>query len=103
MKRSTVTMLACLLASAAPGLAQTPSGPPPDPRATDPIKLGWMVGLAAAGRQDDPLAGWQLLPLPAVALELLALARAACRRSRCRAARRPSTSCRAPSARISTP
>jgi CubicO group peptidase (beta-lactamase class C family) len=44
MKLSKLTMLACSLASAAPALAQTPSGPAPDPRATDPIKLGWMIG-----------------------------------------------------------
>ena len=103
MKRSTVTMLACLLATAAPGLAQAPSGPPPDPRDTDPVKLGWMVGSPPPADKMIRARRRQLLPIPAVALELLALARA---RADGRGLARPgppSASCRARSARISTP
>jgi hypothetical protein len=36
--------LACLVATATTALAQAPSAVPADPRATDPVKLGWMVG-----------------------------------------------------------
>src|SRR5688572_1103659 len=41
--RTSVT-LACFAATLATALAQTPLGPPADPRATDPVKLGWMIG-----------------------------------------------------------
>jgi CubicO group peptidase (beta-lactamase class C family) len=40
----TSLLLGGWLATAATGFSQTPSGPRPDPRATDPIELGWMVG-----------------------------------------------------------
>ena len=41
---TTIATLAVLLAIGAPVCAQAPADKPLDPRDTDPIKLGWMVG-----------------------------------------------------------
>jgi CubicO group peptidase (beta-lactamase class C family) len=44
MRVSGTSLLLGGLLTTAAAFAQTPSGAPPDPLATDPVKLGWMVG-----------------------------------------------------------